>query len=135
MDNIQWSDDLRVGISSIDAEHKKLISMVNELNHLVLVADRTAASGKILAGLVDYTVNHFSNEEKLMTAHGYPGYARHKSEHEKLTKTVLDFKARLNEGKAGFSIELIKFLQDWLVDHIKGTDMAYKKFFADKGIS
>lgn len=135
MDNIQWSDKLSVGVQSIDAEHKKLISLVNELNQHILVGNRDAAAGNALAGLIDYTVTHFKNEENLMIKHGYPGYAGHKVEHENLTAKVLDFKERYVSGKTGFTIELIKFLQDWLINHIEGTDMAYKKFFMDKGVS
>lgn len=135
MDNIQWSDKLSVGVGSIDAEHKKLINLVNELNQHILVGSRNEAAGNALSGLIDYTVTHFKNEEDLMKKHGYPGYPNHKTEHEKLTAKVLDFKDRYVSGKTGFTIELIKFLQDWLINHIEGTDMAYKKFFMDKGVS
>lgn len=135
MDSIQWSDKLSVGVGSIDAEHKKLINLVNELNQHLLVGNRNAATANTLSGLIDYTVTHFKHEEDLMKKYDYPGYAGHKAEHEKLTAKVLDFKDRYVSGKTGFTIELIKFLQDWLINHIEGTDMAYKKFFMDKGIS
>ncbi len=134
MENIVWSEELSVGIKSIDSEHKKLISMVNELNHLVLVGDRIAAAGTALSALVEYTVVHFQNEENLMKKFAYPDYEKHRDEHEKLKARVMEFQSRLSSGKAGFTIELIKFLHDWLVNHIRGTDMAYRKFFIEKGV-
>lgn len=135
MEYIKWTEDLSVGVNLFDDEHKRLFELVNNLNQLIMVGDKAAALEKALAGLIDYTKYHFKNEEGIMKKHGYPAFDKHKIEHDKLTAKVEDFYTRLNEGKANFSLELIKFLQDWLVNHIQGTDKEYKSFFAGKVIN
>ncbi|HNX23379.1 MAG TPA: bacteriohemerythrin [Spirochaetota bacterium] len=135
MEYIKWTDNLSVGVNILDDEHKRLFELVNNLNQLIIVGDKSAALEKALTGLIDYTKYHFTNEESMMKKHGYPAFEKHKTEHDKLTATVTDFHTRLKEGKVNFSLELIKFLQDWLVNHIQGTDKAYKSFFAEKGVN
>lgn len=135
MEYLKWDDKLSVGVKVFDDEHKKLIALVNDLNQLVVVGSKEAALEKALTGLIDYTKKHFKDEETMMEKYKYPAYVKHKSEHVALTAKVEDFYKRLSEGKANFSLELIKFLQDWLVNHIKGTDMQYKSFFGEKGVS
>ena len=57
--------------------------------------------GKILSSLVKYTQVHFKTEENLMESHHYPDYGLHKSEHERLTTTVLDFHRNFKGVKLG----------------------------------
>ncbi len=135
MEYIKWTDKLSVGVELFDNEHKRLFELVNNLNQLIVVADKGAALEKALTGLIDYTKYHFKSEEQIMKKYEYPGYENQKAEHEILTAKVEDFQLRLAGGKVNFSLELIKFLQDWLVNHIQGTDMEYKSFFAGKTIS
>ncbi|MGI6102630.1 MAG: hypothetical protein ACOYET_09155 [Bacillota bacterium] len=33
---IQWSDELSVGVRELDAQHQRLIQMINELNEAML---------------------------------------------------------------------------------------------------
>ena len=135
MDYIKWTDELSVGVKLFDDDHKKLVELINDLNQLIIVGDKTSALEKALAGLILYTKKHFGNEEAFMVKHGYLAYEKHRAEHTELTEKVIDFQERLESGKANFSLELITFLRDWLINHIKGTDMQYKKFFNSKGVS
>ncbi len=135
MDYIKWTDELSVGVKLFDDDHKKLVELINDLNQLIIVGDKTSALEKALAGLILYTKKHFGNEEAFMVKHEYPAYENHRAEHTALTEKVIDFQKRLESGKANFSLELITFLRDWLINHIKGTDMQYKKFFNSKGVS
>ena len=87
---------------------------------------------EILVGLVNYTKIHFKREEEAMFKYDYPDYVKHKKEHDSLTSRVTEFHERLEEGKSTFSLELMDFLSDWLINHIQKIDMNYKNFFADK---
>jgi len=42
--------------------------------------------------LVDYTVHHFSAEEKLMEKYNYAALVAHRAEHKALTAKVMEFK-------------------------------------------
>lgn len=135
MGYITWSDDFSVGVNLFDQDHQKLVQYVNKLHTGILTKEPVGAMMEILNGLIDYTAVHFKHEEDLMIEHDYPDYKSHKSEHDALVAKVLEFKDQLDSGKTSFSIQLMNFLRDWLMNHIKGSDMNYSSFFKDKGVS
>jgi hemerythrin len=136
METIIWDERLlSVGIKKFDEEHKLLISYLNELNQAVKIGSSQNTMEEILIQIIHYTKSHFGSEEKYMKLYQYPDYERHKKEHEMLTHQVNDFYTRLKEGKTSFSLELVRFLFEWLTKHILGTDMRYKKFFSEQGIN
>ena len=130
-----WTENYSVGIKSIDAQHQKLINMVNELQDAMLAGKANDQIGKILDGLVTYTVTHFAYEEKLFAQHGYADAKAHKAEHDKLTAQVADFQAQFKSGKAKLSAQLMNFLRDWLNGHIMGTDKKYGPHLKSKGVA
>lgn len=130
-----WTENYSVGIKSIDAQHQKLISMVNELQDAMLAGKANDHVGRILDNLVQYTVTHFAYEEKLFAQHGYKEAAPHKAEHDKLTKQVADFQAQFKSGQARLSAQLMNFLRDWLNGHILGTDKKYSAHLVSKGVA
>jgi len=134
MSYVAWDESLDVGVKTFNDDHRTLVGFINELHSGLVSGLGIAKMTHILEGLVDYTEKHFSREEKLMQEYGYPQYEKHRSAHQNLMAQVADFKARLQSGEKTFSLELMAFLRDWLVNHIKGTDMVYKDFFKDKGV-
>jgi len=132
---ITWGAEYSVGISSIDAQHQKLVVLVNDLNDAMAQGKGKDVLEKILAGLVDYPKTHFAHEESLFKTYGYPEATAHKMKHDDLTKKVLQFQQDLNAGKAVMSVQIMSFLKDWLLNHIKGTDMKYSAFLKGKGVN
>lgn len=134
MEYITWTSELNVGVEKFNDEHKKLVDYINRLHMGIVSGDSKSALESILSGLIEYTAGHFSHEEDLMIRHSYANYEIHRQEHENLKAKVIDFDQRLKEGKLAFSIELMKFLRDWLTNHINISDKAYSKFFNEKGV-
>jgi len=132
---MQWNEKMSVGIDSIDAEHKKLVGMLNDLYDGMQSGRGKEALGKVLDNLIAYTAAHFKNEEKHFVQTGYPASAAHKKEHDDLTKQVLDVQAKYKAGAAGtLSLEVLSFLKNWLVTHIQGSDKAYGPHLKSKGV-
>jgi hemerythrin len=134
MDFIEWNENLSVGVKTFDDEHKHLIDFINRLNQALQVKETKKTMEEILHGLVRYTRIHFTHEEEMMVLHDYPRYDSHKKEHETLTGQVEEFHGRYRSGSAHFSLELMVFLKDWLINHISGSDAAYRDFFREKGV-
>lgn len=120
---LTWSDDLAVGNTFIDNDHKKLIEMVNRLHQLMSEGKGKDVMHKVLHNLISYTQEHFRREEDLMRNIRYPGFFEHKEEHEKLVAQVLDLQHKFESGTATLSIQVLHFLRDWLVNHIGKSDM------------
>jgi methyl-accepting chemotaxis protein/hemerythrin len=129
-----WTDDLSVGVRIIDEQHKVLLGLINELNAAMRARKSDAALGGILTRLKEYTVKHFGQEEEYFVRYGYPDGAKHKEIHAKLVQQVLDFETAFKSGKAKVTMDFMRFLKDWLVKHIMGTDKKYGPFFNAKGL-
>lgn len=132
---MQWNDRMSVGVAQYDEDHKKLITMLNDLFDGMQAGKAKDVLGKILDGLIDYTKTHFGREEAAMSKHGYQEYAAHKKEHDDLTKQVIEVQKKFHtDVSASLSMEVMNFLKNWLVKHIQGTDKKYAPFLNSKGV-
>lgn len=130
-----WSDDLSVGINSIDEQHKVLVSLINEL-HAAMKARRSHSELlDVIDNLKNYTVTHFGYEEDLFAKHGYADTPAHIEQHRKFVQEVVDFEGGVRSGKLTVTMDVMKFLKDWLTHHIKGTDKQYSSFLRSKGVN
>ncbi len=131
---VTWSDKYSVGLTRIDAEHQRLVDLINELYAAVIGGKGDAVVGKVLAGLTSYTLSHFSTEESLMKTHRYPDYDRHKAEHDKLVAQVQQLQSDFRKGKATVSQDVLTFLQRWLIGHILAVDKKYVSHLQAAGV-
>lgn len=128
-----WRDEYALEIADMDGEHKILINKINFLAERIEDANG-GSSAKVIDAFTDlanYTIHHFSEEEQFMGSFKYPQLEGHKEIHKRLIKTVLDFKDRIVDGTYD-PMELMNFLNDWLVSHILNVDMKYSRFYLDK---
>lgn len=131
---LTWSDKYSVNVKEIDDQHKKLISLLNELHTAMSAGKGKDILSGVLKNLIDYTAYHFSTEEKYMVQYGYTGYTKHRAEHQEFVKKVKEFDQKFQAGQTSVTIEVIKFLSGWVAGHISGTDMQYSQFFNQKGL-
>ncbi|MCK4706369.1 MAG: bacteriohemerythrin [Gammaproteobacteria bacterium] len=117
---IQWSNEFTSGVNVIDADHKKLISLINHCRKL-LDDNRCDELPSILDDLHTYVNYHFKREELLMEVCEYPDLDAHRKMHQDLT-----IKVEYHIKEYGLGRETVKsllaFLTDWLKNHIMGKD-------------
>lgn len=132
----EWDEKYNVGVQELDAQHKQLVSILNDLYEAMLANKTRYILGEILDKLIDYTKYHFSSEEKYMAQYNYPNLASHKIEHESFKKDIVTFKEYfdLGENSSSVGMNLALFVKDWLFKHILGTDKEYGPFLNSKGV-
>jgi hemerythrin-like metal-binding protein len=131
-DLFKWDESFATHVPEMDEQHKKLFRMVNDLYKAMKAKRAKEALNGIVDELIIYTGKHFGDEEKLLAKVHYPDIAAHKQLHKDLVSKVLDVQKKLKSGQATVGIELLNFLKDWLVNHIKGNDKKYGQFIAHK---
>ena len=129
-----WSEELSVDVAEIDAQHQELIQLLNELFDAVKKGRGRDIVETVVDRMADYTKFHFGIEEKYFDELGYPDAKMHKMEHQVFIDRVAEFRTQIGAGELGVSIRILRFLGDWIGDHIQGSDMKYSKFFNDKGL-
>jgi len=130
----QWKDSYSVKVMALDTQHKKLFDLINELHGAMSQGHGKDVAGDVLRRLIDYTVSHFSAEEKLMEKHNFPGLVAHRAEHKALTDKVLAFKKEFDAGQTNVTPQLMMFLQQWLKNHIQSVDQQYGDFMNAHGV-
>ena len=129
-----WKDEYSVGIEEMDNDHKKLLHLINQLQTAVHYYTGKEFEEKALDELVDYTKTHFKNEEKLMEDNGYADLEAHKIQHKQFIDKVSHFVEQYKTNSDVTMIDTLKFLKEWLINHINGTDKEYGKVLNEKGI-
>ncbi len=124
---IAWNDALVTGNEAIDADHKKLVSYVNDLHTALQQGKGKQVIGPILQNLVTYTRQHFAREEAFWTKARYPQLDVHKRQHAELLAKVDDFKKKFDSGAVLLTLEVMNFLSGWLTKHILGSDVVAAK--------
>lgn len=122
-----WDDSIALGIPAIDEQHKMLFTLVNRLNDAIKSGVGSEVIGEVIFALVTYVTEHFSGEERLMLSCHYPELAAHRTEHDKFVSRLQEIQVSFIDGKE-VDEDVLNFLVDWLVCHIKGTDQGYSRF-------
>ena len=123
MKDLVWDKTLSVQVPEIDDDHRKLVDLLNILNHSLVEGDAPNYIEAVLEELTSCTVWHFRHEERLMLKYEYQGMLEHKSEHQELIECAKALRQRLLQEGRAVSTEDIAFLEHWLTGHILGTDM------------
>jgi len=129
-----WNDSYNTGIASIDAQHKKLVEILNQLFSAMEKGQAREILGKLLDELIQYTVTHFATEEKYFKLYGYTESITHKMEHDALTKKAVELQTQYKAGKMVMTTQVANFLKEWLSGHILGSDKKYVPFLVGKGV-
>jgi hemerythrin len=131
---MKWSEDLSVGVELIDTEHKALINAVNDLFDACGKGLGRKKITETLTFLQNYTVTHFSDEEKLQKESGYPDYPNHHKLHGDFVAKVMEHSKQLETE--GPTISLVatfnSFVSNWLLYHISREDKKIGEYIRSK---
>ena len=127
----EWSDRLTVYVPGIDRQHRFLVETLNLLYVSLLAGLGKSVMDRVLGNLLDYTKFHFRSEEVLMERYGYPGYQRHRAEHVMFTQRVAGFYNSWKVGEARVTLDVLRFLTQWLNAHIAGSDREFGEWLVE----
>ena len=125
---IQWRDEFKVGVASVDYEHEAMIALLNDLHaKLEVDADKDTVLdflGEVLAKISA----HFALEEQTMRERGYDQYEDHKADHERLIDEIRDIMDAYESGTdVDYEDTLAARLRDWFTLHFKTKDARLHK--------
>lgn len=132
---IKWDEDMSIGIDLIDKDHKTLIKLINELRTATQYKVDDSLIDNIMEQLINYTKYHFDREEYLMRHNNYPDYENHKKLHEDMIKKMSECVHKYKSNPDNTIDDALKFLTDWLIKHIKGSDREYIPYLKDINLS
>lgn len=120
---VEWRDDFKTGIDSVDHEHFEMVQLINE-THSQLSKNASQDEIEECFGEIYMQISaHFALEETVMKLKKYDEFDGHKADHEKLLDNLLELMDSFDAGNfEGMSKDLSRCLKDWFVDHFKTKD-------------
>ena len=127
---LRWTPEFSVRNRKMDSQHQKLVDLVNRLYSSMRSGKANDVVSSVLDELVQYTANHFADEETLMRLHKYPGLPDQQAQHKQLVDQVLELRRQFQAGQP-LGTRIFNFLKGWLVNHIMNEDKKYSSFLPE----
>lgn len=134
MHKIIWSDALSVGVHELDTQHQQIIALINEWMDCGHEDFTPEVFQELLSQAMDTLIKHLIFEESLLLEHGYPDIAAHSAVHGQHITKVSDLSLQVVNGDIS-PCEIVKYLRNWWIQHIRNEDMQYRSFLAAKGVT
>ncbi|MBP6717729.1 MAG: hemerythrin family protein [Rhodoferax sp.] len=123
------------GVRQIDMQHQELVSLINEMERAHAGGQSSMALDEILPSLTTYALFHFGDEELLLAqvAEGTAYAEHHLKEHRSFVDEIQRLIAsRASQSDSDLVEVLTRYLADWLVQHISGTDRVLARLLLGK---
>ena len=120
----RWRPEYELGITAMDEQHRRIFGAMDELTG---AAENDATL--VLERLEDLLADHFSDEEALQAAVGYPGREEHAREHAKLLSELSEFMERIRTGVVATGLS--NFMKDCFIRHTLLEDRKYAPWVHD----
>lgn len=127
-----WNSMYELGIDRIDEQHKKWLTIMNKLYSSFVKKEAKDTILAIITEMEDYTVYHFSTEERYFKQFGFTQEATHVRKHEDFKLELKNFRQDYEKNAASLTYKVMTFMQKWLREHIMKSDKEYVKLLKSK---
>ena len=122
MSFFKWKDSFCIGVDEIDQQHRKFSDYLNACYQAVNSDTKSAKLPVLISKLNEYALNHFSFEEDLMKAYGYPELDHHIRQHAFFVNQISRLQDAKNSNADKAMEEAFAFMRDWFLNHILEED-------------
>lgn len=122
---LEWDESLSVGNAIIDAQHRKLLEIVNRLSEAIGTKALRSELSSIVKELERYAAIHFHHEETKMREALYPDLVEHQREHRRFEEKLAGLSGQLRKGSGFAAASALRWLGDWYSNHILLVDRKY----------
>ena len=122
----EMKDEFKTGIEIIDDEHKMLFEIADKIYKLSkneFIIDKYDRIVNLIEELKGYAALHFRDEEAYMESINYKKMFTQKVDHDNFIKKLNQIDLNdLDANQEEYILELLDFINDWLVNHILEKD-------------
>ena len=125
-----WTDDMSVGSSVLDADHRAFLDLAQLIHDAKSTGDAMVVLSA-LSMLEEYVDGHSLREEKAMQAVKFPRLDEHRLHHGLFRARIRAVAEVYRQGTKAAVNELAEMVADWLRNHIRGDDSQYRNWVTD----
>jgi hemerythrin-like metal-binding protein len=122
---IEWNNSFALGNKELDEHHMHLVELFNKMFDNFINGAQHDILETVFDELIDYSIYHFAAEEQWMEVHNYPKLGQHREEHARLANRVEEIRNDFNNKRLNLYLELMQFLNNWVIIHILTSDADY----------
>lgn len=127
---LTWNEGMSVGIPEIDADHKRFVSLLDDLNRAILDRMEPEEIKMRLQAILDDAAKHFAHEEKLFRSWNYPDADEHARKHAAVIKSLQAIQDQLFAYQMPSEwISVGIEVKDILIDHLANEDAKYAEYY------
>jgi hemerythrin-like metal-binding protein len=130
---VVWEERYNLGIATIDGHHRHLVDLLNRSYAAIIIEHNLNEVRNVFHELLDYAGYHFRAEEEIMRRCNYGRTAAHIAEHVGFVNRMNELLDRLLSAEVQFDVEVIIFLEEWLLNHISVVDKDFAAFVKISG--
>jgi len=128
--NLEWNDGMSVGIPEIDADHRRFILLIDELNSFNTSRTESTEIKNRLQLIVEDAERHFKQEEEYFLDCLYPDTKRHARAHDQILHTVHEvLDSFMPYGLDAEWTDAAQIIKNILIGHVLNDDMEYVNYF------
>lgn len=121
MRDFTWKDAYSIGNEIIDAEHRSLLELANDITAFARSGERLERIKPVIVRLYNYAKTHFRHEEEYMRKIGYPKLAEHEALHHAIIhemNTIMQHSGNIDALVHKFK----RLMVVWVIEHIIEED-------------
>ena len=128
--SLEWNEGMSVGIPEIDDDHKRFISLIDDLNRSIAERMKASEIRKRLFLIIEDTNRHFWQEERFLRELQYPNAEGHARSHQNVRDTLKRIQdAFIPYGLEAEWLDAALIIKQILISHIVNEDMQYAAYF------
>lgn len=121
---------MSVGIPEIDEDHKRFISLIDELNLSITKRMKATEIKKRLQHVIEDTNRHFEKEEMFFRGRQYPNAEGHVRSHNNVKNALRNIQdAFIPYGLEAEWLDAALIIKQILISHILTEDLLYANYF------
>jgi len=117
-----WDPALETGDPRVDAEHRAIYALVNDMFRLIERGEEREVLASALTQVQTYAAKHFAHEEQLMSDIEYPDLEHHRELHREFAAEAERLSIEQLAGVRFSAAGLTEFMRTWLETHIETED-------------
>ena len=134
MDSAQTSISLSFGLRLLNILEKEIVQRLEKISAAIEKCEGEREIPQTLGYLIERAGWHFSLEEQIMRENNFPGWRKHKIEHQKFNDTLNGLDKDMDEeGSTKALADAIRtFLAQGLIHHIRNVDRELGSFLQNR---
>jgi hemerythrin len=133
MSLLKWNQKYAVGVKALDNHRNTFIGILNELHAAMMMGQAQSVAGPLLLKLKDHARDHHSTEERMLETAKYPGLAQQREQHREFAGKIDEFASRHEQNDPTMYVQLLRFMRDWLHNHMLNEDQQYRPCLNERG--